>query len=145
MPFIALATWWVGPKVSQIALLKRIPVFVALILVINAPQYLRNYDFDGSPLGLPLDYGAVKFTIEDKSVQSTLANILRNVSLHAGSPVDSLNEKIEHGFRKAIQIIGVDPDDPRQVIWGQPFHVNHLSFNELVAGNPLHAVLLLRR
>jgi hypothetical protein len=142
LPFIALATWWVGPKVSQMALLKRIPVFVALILVINAPQYIRNYDFDGSPLGLPLNYGAVKFTIEGKSVQSTLANILRNVSLHAGSPVDSLNARIEHGFRKAIQFIGVDPDDPRQVIWGQPFQVNHLSFNELVAGNPLHAILL---
>ncbi len=142
LPFIVLATWWVGPKVSQIAFLKRIPVFLALILMINGPQYVRNYNFDGSPLGLPLNYGAVQFTIDNKGVQSTLANILRNISLHAGSPVDSLNEKIEHGFRKAIQIIGVDPDDPRQVIWGQPFHVNHLSFNELVAGNPLHAVLL---
>lgn len=142
LPFIVLAAWWVGPSISRIAFLKRIPLFVLLILVTNAPQYLRNYDFDGSPLGVPLNYGAVQFTIEDKGIQSTLANILRNLSLHAGSPVDSLNVKIEHTFRKAIQIIGGDPDDPRQVIWGQPFRVNHLSFNELVAGNPLHAILL---
>jgi hypothetical protein len=143
LPFIVLASWWVGSKASRIAFLKRSVVFIALILVINTPQYLRNYQFDGSPLGVPLDYGAVQFTIEDKGVRSTLANIIRNISLHAGSPVDSLNGTIEHGFRKAIQIIGVDPDDPRQVIWGQRFRVNHLSFNELVAGNPLHLMLLL--
>ena len=87
--------------------------------MINIPQYLRNYEFDGSPLGVPLNYGAVQFTIENIGVKSTLASILRNISLHSGTPVESLNLKIEHGFRAAMQTIGVDPDDTRQVIWGE--------------------------
>ena len=143
LPFIVLTCWWVSSRASRILFLKRSVVFVVLILAINAPQYLRNYEFDGTPLGLPLNYGAVQFTIENIGVKSTLASILRNISLHSGTPVESLNLKIEHGFRAAMQTIGVDPDDTRQVIWGEAFIVNHMSFQELLAGNPLHFILLL--
>ena len=37
----------------------------------------------------------------------------------------------------------MDADDDRQVIWAEPFVVNHLSFQELLAGNPLHFALML--
>jgi hypothetical protein len=143
LPFIVLACWWIGSQQSRILFLKRSVVFLALIVAINAPQYLRNYRFDGSPLGLPLNFGEVQLTVQDIGVQSTAANILRNVSFHLGTPLDSVNSKIERGFRAAMHIIGVDPDDPRQVVWEERFLVNHMSFQELLAGNPLHFVLLL--
>jgi hypothetical protein len=143
LPFIVLACWWVGSRTSRILFLKRSAVFVVLILAINAPQYLRNYRFDGSPLGVPLNFGELQLTVQNIGVRSTIANILRNISFHTGTPFESLNLKIEHGFRAAMQTIGVDPDDPRQVIWEEPFIVNHMSFQELLAGDPFHFILLL--
>ncbi len=143
LPFFVLICWWIGTRASRIVFLKRCVVFVALILVINGPQYLRNYRFDGSPLGVPLNYGQLQLTVQDIGVRSTLANILRNISFHTTTPLESVNLKIEQGYRAAIQAIGVDPDDPRQVIWEKPFVLNHLSFQELLAGNPLHFLALL--
>src|ERR1700730_4781528 len=135
LPFIVLACWWASSKNSKILFVKRSLAFIALILVTNAPQYLRNYEFDGKFLGLPMNYGAVQFRIENVGLRSPLASILRNVSLHTGTPSESLNMKIEHGYRAAMRMIGVEADDPRQVIWGEPFIVNHMSFQELLAGN----------
>lgn len=143
LPFFVLICWWIGARASRIVFLKRCVVFVALILVINGPQYLRNYRFDGSPLGVPLNYGQLQLTVQDIGVRSTLANILRNISFHTATPVESVNLKIEHGYREAMLAMGVDPDDPRQVIWEKPFVLNHLSLQELLAGNPFHFVLLL--
>jgi hypothetical protein len=145
LPFIVLACWWAGSGASRIRLLKRSAVLVVLILAINGPLYLRNYEFDGSPLGASskLNYGELQLTIQGMGIKSTVANVLRNISLQVGTPFDSLNMKLEHGFRKAIDIIGVNPDDPGQVVFDEPFVLNHLSFNEFLAGNPLHFVLLL--
>ena len=143
LPFFVLIAWWIGSRASKILFLRRCAVFVVLILAINGPQYLRNYEFDGSPLGVPLNYGQLQLTVQDIGVRSTLANILRNISFHTTTPIESLNLKIEHAYRDAIHVLGVDPDDPRQVIWEKPFVLNHLSFQELLAGNPLHFTLLL--
>jgi len=143
LPFIVLACWSVASRSSKILFLKRTVVFIALIMVTNAPQYLRNYEFNGKPLGLPMDYGGVQFRIEDMGIRSTLASILRNVSLHTGTPFQSLNMAEERGYRGAMRAIGVDADDPRQVIWGEPFIVNHLAMQELLAGNPMHFFLIL--
>jgi hypothetical protein len=142
LPFIVLACWWMSSRPARILFLKRGAIILGLMLAINVPQYLRNYRFDGSPLGVPLDFGELQLTIQNIGVKSTVANILRNISLHAGSPSASLNVKIEHGFRVAIRSIGVNPDDPRQVVFKEPFSLNHMSFNELVAGDPLHLILL---
>lgn len=143
LPFIVAGCWCALPGPARAVVLKRSAIILGLALALNAPQYVRNYEFDGSPLGLPLNYGAVQFRIENAGIRSTLANILRNISLHAGAPVQSLNAKIEGAFRKSIQLLGADPDDPKQVIWGDRFRVNHLSFNEIIAGNPFHLILLI--
>ncbi|MDP9340417.1 MAG: glycosyltransferase family 39 protein [Acidobacteriota bacterium] len=143
LPFFVVICWWIGTRASRILFLKRCAAMVALILAINGPQYLRNYEFDGSPLGVPLNYGQLQLTVQDIGVRSTLANILRNISFHTTTPVESVNLKIERGYRASMRGMGVDPDDPRQVIWEKPFVVNHLSFQELLAGNPFHFILLL--
>jgi hypothetical protein len=143
LPFILLACWWLGSRTSRILILKRSAALLLLILVINTPQYLRNYEFDGSPLGVPLNYGEVQLTVTNIGIRSTLANILRNISLQTVTPFESMNLKIERVYRAAIKAVGVDPDDHRQVVWHEPFMVNHLSFQELLAANPFHFALLL--
>ena len=143
LPFFVLIAWWIGSRASKILFLKRCAAFLLLILAINGAQYLRNYRFDGSPLGVPLDYGQLELTVQDIGVSSTLANILRNISFHTTTPVESREFENRTRLSRRHTDSGVDPDDPRQVIWEKPFVVNHLSFQELLAGNPFHLVLLL--
>jgi hypothetical protein len=50
LPFIVLACWWMSSRASRILFLKRAVVLVALVLAINGPQYLRNYEFGGLSL-----------------------------------------------------------------------------------------------
>ena len=145
LPFIGLACWWMGDSRSRVLFLKRIPVFVVLVLALNAPQYVRSYEFTGSPLGVPIPakYPRTELAMEHVTVKGTLANVLRNASLHVVTPVRSVNSRIERSFRVAIGAIGANPDDPQQNWISLPFHLNHFTSNEIIAGNPLHFVLLL--
>jgi hypothetical protein len=68
--------------------------------------------------------------------------VLRNLSLHFGTPSERLNEKIGNVFRAAITAIGAAPDDPQQNWLGDPFTPPHFSMHEVHAGNPLHLLLL---
>lgn len=145
LPFIVLACWWMGDSRSRLLLLKRMPIFVLLILALNAPQYLRSYEFTGSPLGLPIPakYPRTELAMDRVTLKGTLANVLRNASLHFVTPSRSVNSRIERSFRAAIGELGVDPDDTNQNWVGLPFHMNHFTSNEIIAGNPLHLLLLL--
>jgi hypothetical protein len=144
LPFLVLAAWWIGSRSVRILFLKRSIILAALILLLNGQQYLRCYDLTGSPIGVPLPEAGsrVHLAMAHVSVRNTLANALRNVSLHCGTRNEGLNLRIERLFRRAIQIVGVDPDDAQQIWLGEPFHINAFSSDEGVAGNPLHLVLL---
>jgi Dolichyl-phosphate-mannose-protein mannosyltransferase len=144
LPFLMIATWWVGPRLARVLLLKRIFILLLLVLAINAPQYIRCYELTGSPLGVPIPEAGsrLQLTVSHPNAKEILANLLRNVSLHFGTPSEAINLRIENLFRWSMQKIGVDPDDPRQIWLGEPFRVNHLSADEGIAGNPLQLVLL---
>jgi hypothetical protein len=146
LPFLMLACWWMGSRSVRILFLKRCSAFLILILALNAPQYIRCYELSGSPLGLPLpvDFPRIEVTVAHVTVRGTLANVLRNISLHLGTPSESINLKTERMFRLAIRGLGADPDDPRE-IWfpGEPFRVNKYTLGEVLAGDPLHLALLL--
>src|ERR1700680_2943890 len=45
LPFVLLACWLMGRVSSRILLLKRAALLLALVLVINGPLFLRNYEF----------------------------------------------------------------------------------------------------
>jgi hypothetical protein len=145
LPFLVLACWFMGTRCTRILFLKRSAVFLALIVALNGPQYVRSYQFSGSPLGLPLPvkYPRTEFVMPHVSVRGTAANVLRNLSLHLCTPSRGVNAHIEKSIRRAIHLIGVDPDDPTQIWIGLPFHMNHFTSNEIIAGNPLHLILLL--
>jgi len=147
LPFIVLACWWMGSSFSRILFLKRSAAFLIPILALNAPQYIRNYGLSRSPLGIPLPvaFPRAQLVMEHVSVRGTLANVLRNLSLHFSTPSEALNLLIERVFRLAIHAVGVNPDDPGSIWLGESthFHINHLSLHETLAGNHLHLPLLL--
>jgi hypothetical protein len=145
LPFIVLACWWMGSAPARIRLLKRAVPLVLLVLAVNVPQYLRCYELTGSPLGVPLPGGGdrMNHSVDRVSLKGTLANALRNVSFHFGTPSQRVNSWIEQAFRGSIRAIGADPDDP-EMTWQKkgPFRLNRVSLSEISAGNPLHFFLL---
>jgi hypothetical protein len=145
LPFLVLACWLMGSARIRILFLKRSAALLLLIFALNAPQYLRSYEFSGSPLGLPLPvkYPRTEFVMPHVTVRGTAANMLRNISVHLCTPSRSLNARTENLIRLGIRLLGVNPDDPSQTWIGLPFHMNHFSSNEIIAGNPLHLTLLL--
>jgi hypothetical protein len=145
LPLIVLACGWMGSRSSRILFLKRSAVFLLLILVINTPQYVRCYSLTGSPLGFPLPtpFPRLQIIVDHVSVRGTLANVVRNILLHIGTPSDALNLRMERAARLAIRAIGTNPDDPGTVYLGLPFDVHRFSLHEIHAGNPLHLAMLI--
>ncbi len=115
-----------------------------LVLVLNAPQYVRNYKLSGSPIGYSSPNGDAYEPWRNSSItpQRVAANVIRNVSLHLGTRSDRLNNAIGRTLAAGIRKLGVDPDDPATTWSNSPFRINSYSFNEYFAGNPLHLVLI---
>lgn len=144
LPFVIAACWWMGSKAQRIRFVKLSPIILAIILAVNAPQYTRNYGATGSPLAVPLPgFPRLQLTITHLGVTRTLANAIRNLSLHFGTPSQKVNDQIERMLRATIRGIGSDADDPDATWLGGPFSMSHSSFHEVHAGNPLHLALLI--
>ncbi|MBF2018786.1 MAG: 4-amino-4-deoxy-L-arabinose transferase [Hydrococcus sp. C42_A2020_068] len=124
-------------------------IVTGTFLLLNLGHYLRNVDLYGSPIAT-VDY-TDDYKIEVYSLQTWISNIIRNLSLHVDivrylhlqsfiTPITGKVEKIIsiiHGF------LGVDINDPRTTFPANSYRVPGLSFDENVAGNPLHFFLLL--
>lgn len=145
LPFMVLTCWCAGRSAAKIRFLKLSPLFLALIVLVNAPQYYRAYGLTGSPLGLPFPDGGPRlhWMVDRFSLQDAAANVVRNASLHLVTPSPRINGKINAAVRSVIWEIGRDPDDPKTTWPNSPFESNHFSMHEIHAGDPLHFFLLL--
>lgn len=142
LPCLVLAAWLAGSAASRWRFVKWSICFILPLLALCTPQYARNYEFARTPLGVPTPdhYGELEVGMPKISAARTAANMIRNLSNHAGLR-GGINDRLDAAFRGAVRLIGQDPDDPA-AIWGGTFHVNPLSNNEIVAGNPLHLLLV---
>lgn len=126
------------------------PIFIpsAIALVLNLNHYLRNYSLFQSFISAP-DNFASAYKIEIISIPTFISNVLRNLALHT----DVIrNLKLENFIypttgivNKALLLIhdflGVDMYDPRTTA-NSYRGVPGISFDENVAGNPLHLVFI---
>jgi hypothetical protein len=69
-------------------------------------------------------------------------SMLRNLSLHFGTPWNGLNGTLVEAVAKVSRAIGANPDDQRTT-WTPPFRAVPWSTHEEFASNPLHLLLLL--
>ncbi|HKF25740.1 MAG TPA: glycosyltransferase family 39 protein, partial [Candidatus Acidoferrum sp.] len=135
LPFLVAACWMAGNREAKIRFLKFAPVFLALIVAVNAPQYFRAYEFTGSPLGLPFADGGPRlhWMADAFGPQDVAANVVRNASLHIVTPSSALNGKIDRVAKAVIRAIGRDPDDPKTTWPNSAFESNHFSLHEIHA------------
>lgn len=143
LPLLVLACWWMGSRQAKVRFAKLALLFMLPILLLNLPQYVRNYEFVRNPLGVPTPdhFGEMELRNAHVTIRGTLANAVRNVSLHFGVVGHRLNADLLSGFRLVISRgFHVNPDDPAY-IWHGNYHLNHYSLNEVTAGDPLSFLL----
>jgi len=125
-------------------------IIAAIFLSLNISHYLRNFDLYGNPLSAA-EYSQ-EYNVEVYSLTTWISNIIRNLSLHADIVrhlgLQGIIEPLIGKVAKLIKIIhgflGLSISDPR--ITNPPdsyVGVPGLSFDENVAGNPLHLLLIL--
>ena len=119
-------------------------VLVGGVLLINAPQYVRNLRLSGSPLGPDSAQGdgVFRWRNEHPGWRSTVSNALRNLSEQLGARSPRWNQAV---FRSVLRIhgaLGLNPQDPDTTWpWAEfepPLNANH----EANANNRWHLLLL---
>jgi hypothetical protein len=112
---------------------------ITIVLTLNGGHFARNYSTYGHPIGPPnrLEEHAIK-TFKPSIL---LSNLLRNASLHAGSPWPEINEWVYVSVVKVHIKMGIHINDPDTTVTGS-YGVNKPTTQEDLVGNPLHALII---
>jgi hypothetical protein len=113
----------------------------AIVLTVNLGHHIRNFDLWGSPLVVDVDSPFVNKVF---SVPVILSNVIRNMSLHVGSPSSRVNGWIHAGIRAVHVPLGISPSDPRTTANAdRRFYQRPFRRHEDSAGNPFHLALII--
>jgi 4-amino-4-deoxy-L-arabinose transferase-like glycosyltransferase len=119
------------------------PLVFLVAVAINAPQFSRNWDLYGNPLGPETEeiFGGSKYTNDRFGIDVLTSNILRNAALHLGTPSDRLTFVADQVVQQLVRLSGSDPNDPATTWAGTSFQVPAAALREELAGNPVHLAL----
>ena len=150
LPAVLAACFLARYRIRKEWLLRDGLVFATIVVILNAPPSLRNYNLTGNPLGTNFAGGGAHLdaSVGRISVRDSAANLLRNLALQF-TLTEKATDEVEQYTVKAIRWLGADPDDP-DFIWrridnanGYGFEVQSFNRNETYAGNPLQILMLL--
>lgn len=153
LPCIVLACALMWNRTAKRGFFLRLPAIAAMGILVCAPLWVRNYRDSGSPLGLPYFYGVGDlntrmYATARATPTLALANVARNVALHAGVPSARINTLSTRAFSRLIRAMGVDPNAPGQIMASQlgympRFAVRFKPRNEVLSEDPIHFLLFL--
>jgi hypothetical protein len=129
--------WWRGH-------LKSVAPIAVCALALNVPQYIRNINLSGSPLGFDSAQGDGKFRWQNQrfGVGTTVSNILRHTTEQLAARSNRWNQGIFDAVVSVHRKLGLDPDDPATTWpWTKyepPRNANH----ETNAPNRWHLAIL---
>ncbi len=125
---------------------KRIALWlVAGVLLVNAPQFVRNIGLSGSPLGFDSAQadGIFRWRNERPGWKSTISNALRNTSEQLGARSQRWNQAVYDTVLRIHHALALDPQDP-DTTWPGARYEPPLSANhEANANNRWHLLLLI--
>jgi dolichyl-phosphate-mannose-protein mannosyltransferase len=127
-------------RVSSRRWLSWVAAAVLAGLVIAGPQLARNREVFGNLRGDPALVGSV--VMGTRAPGPVAINVLRNLSLHFGTPWHRVNDAIVSNVAALSRAIGADPDD-RRTTWDSHYVALPWNTHEESAQNPLHLLLLL--
>jgi hypothetical protein len=113
----------------------------AIVVMVNLGHHTRNFDLWGSPLVVDVDSPFINKVF---SVPVILSNVIRNMSLHVGTPSSRVNGWIQAGIRAVHVPLGISPSDPRTTVApDRRFYQRPFRRHEDSAGNPFHLALII--
>jgi len=125
-------------------ILKYLLIICLVAFSLNFLFYLRNFQTYSNPLGPVQDQeeGVFKYSNDIFTVPSMLSNLVRNISLHTGTPYLNLNVEIGDWFRELHKYLGISPDDQRITWFGAEFKIALLNYHEDSSGNLANLILI---
>lgn len=156
LPAMIGACWWMRSPVYRRRFVVGLPIFALIVLVLNGPHFYRTFELTGSPLGRGeglLEGGqGLDLTTGRLSLGGTVANVVRNATLNV-TVTQVIDDYAGQAAVRVMRLLGQEPNDPA-FIWQSPpdlnglvhgvgFHTNPPNRNEVLAGNPLHLLLVL--
>lgn len=148
-PFLLWLTIWLW-KTKKWKSWKYLAVIMLIALSFNLAQFIRNIEVFGSPISAADYQDDNQNTVY--SVPTLISTIIRHLSFHSDivrylhldnflTPITGKVEKVVYLIHQ--NILNLDPSDTRITMPGYTFRVPGVSFNEDVAVNPLHFLLIL--
>jgi hypothetical protein len=116
----------------------------AAICVLNGPQYARNMQLSGSPLGFDSAQGdgVFRWRNERLSWRALVSNALRHTSEQLGARSAEWNRSVYEAVLRIHGTLGLDPQD-RDTTWPGPRYAPPLNANhEANANNRWHLLLI---
>ena len=117
----------------------------AAVLLLDGPQFVRNVQLSGNPLGYDSAQGngVYRWRNESLGLRSTMSNALRHTSEQLGDRSVRWNARVYEAVVRAHRALGLDPQDPSTTwpgtVYGPPRNANH----EADANNRWHLLLAL--
>jgi hypothetical protein len=120
-------------------------IVATVTLAVNLGHYWRNTALYGDPLGPSVEEVCpnCKLTNEAWTFPLVLSNVIRNVALHLGTPLEPLNLALEDAIERVHSWMGISTVDQRITFLGLLFKVQPPLYSEDYDGNLLHLLLVI--
>ncbi|NEO83367.1 MAG: glycosyltransferase family 39 protein [Spirulina sp. SIO3F2] len=112
------------------------------IVLINGGHFWRNWQLFGAPISDGPPEFADVYSVETHSLAALLSNLVRNLGFHLSTPSLWLNAQLNGLITRFHHLLGIEPNDPRITAPGSTLGIFPISFNEDLAGNSIHFVVL---
>jgi hypothetical protein len=130
---------------QQVPWLRMAAFLAGGVLLINAPQYVRNLRLSGSPLGYDSAHGDgfFRWRNEHPGWKSTVSNLLRNTSEQIGARSPRWNQAVFDGVVRIHRWLGIDPQSPDTTWrWAEYVPPINAKNHEANANNRWHLLLV---
>jgi len=134
-----LAVWsaFIILRGRRVRLAPAIALVPAIVLILNAPFWLRNLEVFADPLG---GHGGLKSQL--LTLPALVSGLLRNASLHLATPSSQVNSWIHAAIVGAHQVIGIGAAEGRTTFLTLAFSEPRWSTSDYKTGNLFHLLLV---
>jgi hypothetical protein len=123
---------------------RQLPWIAAAICLLNGPQYARNLQLSGSPLGFDSAQanGIFRWRNEHLTWKPLVSNALRHTSEQLGARSARWNQSVFDRVVGIHRALGIDPQDPDTTWPGSRFAPPQNANHEANANNRWHLLLI---